>query len=123
MNGSHPASISEQRLQAYAEAADTVGDMRSVMAAIQRIHADQANLRLERRTHALKGAGHVLSGAIRRLCVTLARSREEARAKVDMLVWARQFYQPTGESRLMIAMIDASIDLETVSWPVSSSRH
>ena len=116
------ATIPRERRQAYGDAANTMGDLRALMTAIQQTCENRAILGREGRTGALKGADRLLAGVVRRLCVTLAKREEEARDKVDVLSAVQQLYG-AGDGVLMVAMIDAAIGLETEAWLSSSTRH
>ena len=117
------ATIPQERLKAYADTVTTMGDMEGLMTSINRLCTDMAILEHEGRATATKGAYLLLAGVVRRMCATAAWSKESAKTKVGVLDSAKQLYRGGKDGRLMTAMIDAAIGLETENWPASSTQH
>ena len=117
------AAIPQDRLTAYAHAAATMGDLQGLMASIHMICTDKAILKQEGRTNAIKGADRLLAGVVRRLCATAAWSEESAKMKVSLLDATKQLYGSGLEGRLMSAMINEAIIIETEAWLASPISH
>ena len=115
--------ITPERLELYASAAASFGDLDGLLATITQIRADRTTLEREGRTTAAKGARRLLAGVVRRLCATLALSDVEAAAKIDMLATVGQDYRESQDDMLTVVMVDAAIGLETRQWFTASPRH
>ncbi len=123
MNEAGAGTIPRKRLEAYADAAGMMGDLRGLATTIQQVCADIAILEGEGRASALTGAEWVLAGVVRRLCATDAASDEMAKTEVDVLASVKPSYRESRGGLLMAAMIDAAIGLETERWLASSAQH
>ena len=121
----------EARLREYADAAETIHEVRGLLMVLHVVSVDRQVLFLEGRVRTLVGAERFFCGLLRRLCVTKAISLEWSKVKVEVLSAAKADVldadgplrgQP-GARALMVAMMDASIGIEGEGWPRSSSLH
>ena len=119
MSEADDATVPEGRLALYEVAAGTMGNIQGTITTARQISVDRATLQREGRVDAMIGADNLLAGVIRRMCVTKASSRYDARAKFTTLTAVQRLYHGgNGESYLLMgAMIDATMALEAEEWP------
>ena len=119
MSEADDATVPRERLALYEVAASTMGDLQGTIVTARQISVDRATLQREGRVDAMIGADNLLAGVIRRMCVTKASSRYDARAKFTTLTAVQSIYHGgNGESYLLMgAMIDATMALEAEEWP------
>jgi hypothetical protein len=119
------------RLQAYADGAETVSEVRALLMAMHLVLEDRQALARAGRARTAVGAERFFCGLLRRLCATKPLSTEWARCKASALQDAKDdllkedglLRGQAGDRALMIAMIDAAIGIDGEGWPKPSSLH
>ncbi len=121
----------QARLRAYAEGAETIGEIQGLLMAMDLVLVDRRALSREGRAKMSLGAERFFDALLRRLCVSTATSTDWAKVKVailsaakdDMLGANATFRGEAAACALTVAMIDAAVSIEGEDRPRCSSLH